>query len=326
MKIRPRWSAVVFAFVVASALTAAACNFAEDASAPSKFAGRIDIGGGRKIYVECSGRGSPTVVLVSGQRGSAAEWTTSDARVTPPNAPPVLDGVGALTRVCAYDRPGTPVGDQLSRSDPAHQPTNANDGASDLASLLQATGERGPFVMVGHSTGGMIVRRYAVAHPESVAGLVLVDALAEGLEDAETPEQWSIQRILLQGDIAASLIEYPDIERFDADLSFAQLRAGPALRPMPLVVLSADAPIGPVVASMAANGTLQPGVPADFGYVIDAAQQSSQAKLAALVPGSRHVTDTHSGHDIHRERPQLVVDSIRDVLDAVHEGRTRLVP
>ena len=52
----------------------------------------------------------------------------------------------------------------------------------------------------------------------------------------------------------------------------------------------------------------------------------AQAKLAAEVPGARHVTDTDSGHDIHKDQPQLVVDSIRDVVDAVRAGRTALSP
>ena len=72
----------------------------------------------------------------------------------------------------------------------------------------------------------------------------------------------------------------------------------------------------------AANGQLPAGVPADFGYVTEIAQRASQAKLAALVPGARH--DTNSGHNIHREQPQLVVAAIRDVGDAVNEERDTL--
>ena len=155
--------------------------------------------------------------------------------------------------------------------------------------------------------------------------MVLVDALGEGLQDAMTPAQWTIQRILLEGDLTESLREYPDIERFDADATFAQLRAAPALRPMPLVVLSSDASIGQLVESMAAHGQLPAGVPADFGYVTEAAQRASQARLAALVPGARHVEDTNSGHNIHREQPQLVVEAIRDVVDAVRAERVALV-
>ena len=171
-----------------------------------------------------------------------------------------------------------------------------------------------------------MARLYASTYPDEVRGMALVDALAEGLQDAMTPAQWTIQRILLEGDLTESLREYPDIERFDADATFAQLRAAPPLRPMPLVVLSSDASIGQLVKDLAASGQLPAGVPADFGYVTEAAQVASQAGLAALVPGARHVRDTNSGHNIHREQPQLVVAAIRDVVDAVRQGRATLAP
>jgi uroporphyrinogen-III decarboxylase len=58
-------------------------------------------------------------------------------------------------------------------------------------------------------------------------------------------------------------------------------------------------------------------VPTDFGYVTDAAQKEAQAKLARLVPNAKHIINTNSGHEIHKEQPQLVINSIRQVVDAV---------
>jgi hypothetical protein len=78
------------------------------------FAGSVDIGGGRKMYLKCSGRGSPIAVLVGGLRASADDWDISDK-----SKPTVFTGVGKFTRVCACDRPGTPVGEKPSRSDPS---------------------------------------------------------------------------------------------------------------------------------------------------------------------------------------------------------------
>lgn len=277
------------------------------------------------MYIECRGSGSPAVVLVAGQRGSAAEWSLTESRTDPPS-PAVFGEVARFTRVCAYDRPGTPVGESFSRSDPAPQPTTAGSATADLHALLRSAGQGAPYVLVGHSAGGTVARLYASTYPDEVRGMALVDALAEGLQDAMTPAQWTIQRILLEGDLTESLREYPDIERFDADATFAQLRAAPPLRPMPLVVLSSDASIGQLVKDLAASGQLPAGVPADFGYVTEAAQVASQAGLAALVPGARHVRDTNSGHNIHREQPQLVVAAIRDVVDAVRQGRATLAP
>ena len=95
---------------------------------------------------------------------------------------------------------------------------------------------------------------------------------------------------------------------------------------MPLVVLSADHPWGPLVPGFIADGSLPPDTPPDIGYVTDRAQKEAQAKLAALVPGARHVINTDSGHEIHKDRPQLVIDAIRDVVDAVRQGKTSLEP
>ena len=115
---------------------------------------------------------------------------------------------------------------------------------ADLHALLRAAGEARPCVLVGHSYGGLVVRLYASTYPEDVSGLVLVDALTEGLRDAETPEQWTIQRKLLEGEIRESLVLYPALERNDPDGSFEQVRAAPPLRPLPLVVLSAEPALG----------------------------------------------------------------------------------
>ena len=68
-----------------------------------------------------------------------------------------------------------------------------------------------------------------------------------------------------------------------------------------------------------AAGKLPTDVPADFGYVTDNAQKQAQEQLAKLVPNAKHVTNTNSGHEVHKEQPQLVIDSIREVVDAVRD-------
>lgn len=300
-------------------LSAAPGAMAADAAASRDRAGTVDIGGGRKMYLACRGTGSPIVVLVSGQRGSAEEWS-----ITASAAPAVFPEVAGFTRVCTYDRPGTPVGEAPSRSDPASQPTTAADSVADLHVLLTASGEVGPLVLVGQSYGGLVVRLYASLYPDQVLGLVLVDALTEGLRDAETPEQWAIQRRLIEGEIRESVALYPALERIDVDHSFDQLRAAPPIRPLPLIVLSADRPWGPQIPSMIAAGTLPADIPPDFGYVTDAAQKQAQARLAALVPSAKHITNTNSGHDIHKEQPQLVINAIREVVEATRSGSRQL--
>jgi hypothetical protein len=71
---------------------------------------------------------------------------------------------------------------------------------------------------------------------------------------------------------------------------------------------------------MIAAGKLPSDVPPDFGYVSDAAQKNAQEGLAKLVPKAKHIIKTNSGHEIHKEQSQLLIDSIRQVLDAARSG------
>ena len=90
---------------------------------------------------------APTVVLVAGLKASAEDWSIAGK-----SAPAVFPEVAQFTRVCAYDRPGTPVGEKPSRSDPVEQPTTARDAVADLHASLSAAGEAGPYVLAGHSS------------------------------------------------------------------------------------------------------------------------------------------------------------------------------
>src|SRR5918997_1688151 len=143
------------------------------------FAGLVDIGGGRQMYMECQGKGRPTVVFVAGAGDRAETWSTTED----PSEQAVLPAIAESNRVCAYDRPGTllstgdgPEDFLPSRSDPVPQPTTIQDHVDDLHALLKASGEgKRPYVVVGHSMGGAVSRLYASEYPEEVSGLVLVD-------------------------------------------------------------------------------------------------------------------------------------------------------
>jgi pimeloyl-ACP methyl ester carboxylesterase len=312
--------------VAATSLANADDNASPGQSVPKstgvgRFAGLVDIGGGRKLYLSCRGKGSPTVVLVGGLRASADDWME-----TLTGKPNVFSAVAAFTRVCAYDRPGTPVGDQPSRSDPVAQPTTAADAVADLHALIATASIETPAVLVGHSYGGLITQLFAGTYPDEVSGMVLLDALSEGLRQAETQQEWAIQRELINGDTKEGVRPYPALEQLDVDRSFDQLLAAAPIKPMPLIVLSADRPWGPQVPALIAKAELPPDIPKDFGYVTDKAQKEAQAKLAALVPGAKHITETHSGHEIHKDQPQLVTDSIREVVEAVRSESPQLVP
>jgi pimeloyl-ACP methyl ester carboxylesterase len=147
-------AAMLLVFAVGGAL--ATVGASTGPGAPSPTGRMIDVGGHR-LYIECTGAGSPVVVLQSGLGESSSSW----ARIAP--------AVAASTTVCAYDRAGH------GRSDD----TGSQDGialATDLHTLLERAGVAGPFVLVGHSSGGAYVRVFADRYPDEVAGMVLLDA------------------------------------------------------------------------------------------------------------------------------------------------------
>jgi pimeloyl-ACP methyl ester carboxylesterase len=273
----------------------------------------VDIGGGRTMYLTCSGQGSPTIVLVSGLGERADNWAETADPATSDQA--VFAQSARVSRVCAYDRPGTETttaaGRQESRSTPVPQPTSGTAAANDLAALLLASGEPGPYVLVGHSYGGDVVRLFAAAHPTATAGLVLVDALSENLPDRLTSQQSAdLERLnspTTQG-------RPPGAEEFRFSVVFPELRAITTMPTVPTVVLSADRKV--ISAADIATGQLPPFVTQEFADALWSAQLAAQDDLASAFPGSTHVTSTNSGHYIHIEQPQVVVAAIRQVVEA----------
>jgi len=300
------------------ALIAFACSLATTASAES-FAKRVDIGGGRMMYIECHGSGSPTVLLISGTDTASDLWHATNQK-----APTVYDEIQKTTRVCAYDRPGAPHLDQsFSQSDPVRQPTSPQNGVDDLVALLKAADVPGPYVLVAHSFSGTIARAFAGEHPNEVKGIVFVDVLTPELRAQMTPEEWKVWK-RINARPAKALAAYPDLERQDFDETLDQTAAATALKPMPVVVLTASDKYIDVVPKLIKAGELPSDTPPDFGAVVDRTNSAAQKELAALVPGTVHITDTRSGHNIMIDNAPIVIQAIRTVVDAVRAGKTSL--
>ena len=122
--------------------------------------GRLVDVGGHRLHLRCSGTGSPTVVFEAG----GGEMSSNVGRVT--------TQVARSTRVCSYDRAGR------GWSDVAATPPSGARIAIDLHTLLRRGGVQGPYVLAGHSFGGLYVRTFAARYPAEVAGMVLIDSTA----------------------------------------------------------------------------------------------------------------------------------------------------
>src|SRR5438034_1479793 len=281
--------------------------------ASGDFAGPVEIGKGRKMYLECRGSGSPTVILESGYRNDAEIWSTP----VKPGMSTVFPDVAKFTRVCAYDRPGTFLdADHLGRSTPVPMPRAARDLVSDLHALLQTAHVPVPYVFADHSFGGIFTRLYAGTYPKEVVGMVLVDALSEKVRTGLTPEQWKLYVEFGFTKPTPGLEKYKEIETLDVNASLDQMEKAASaepLRPMPLFVLTQGKPFD--------LSRWQP-LPAEFRGALDKVWHAAQDDLTTLAPNARHKTATKSAHYIQVQEPQVVIDAIKQVVEAVRNPST----
>src|SRR5215213_9485022 len=129
----------------------------------------VDVGG-YSLHINCVGQGSPTVLLDAGSGAFSAHWVR------------VQREVSGTTRVCAYDRAG------MGWSEMGPDPRDAKQITSELHTLLNKSGIEGPYVLVGHSFGGMYMQTYAARYPDEVAGVALVDSSTEPDQFGQRPE------------------------------------------------------------------------------------------------------------------------------------------
>lgn len=269
--------------------------------------------GDYRLHLNCTGSGSPTVVLQSG----LGEFSSSWARIAPT--------VAGTTRVCAYDRAGQ------GWSDDAPQIQDGLRAAADLHTLLDRAGENGPYVLVGHSIGGSYAMTYAARYPEQVAGMVLLDASnpyqarATGQADLRAFAPLAVLPSIARLGIgqlfpSSSNLPQPDAGRVQAfensprgwrnaaeewgamDTLFSQGQALSTLGGTPLVVITASE-------SMQQDG----------GW------SAVQGRMAALSTSSSHrvAQSSHEGL-LGEERGASM--STRAILDVLHSVRTGTAP
>lgn len=278
--------------------------------------GRMLDVGGHRLHIWCMGSGSPTVILESGLGGSAFTWA------------PVQRRVAELTQVCSYDRAG------LGYSDEGPAPRTSARIAEELARLLDGADVEGPVILVAASFGGFSARILASTQPGRVGGLVLVDASHEdqqrrlasaGLEQRVPAGLWLVVKAASFGILRLrneTLGLDPDAadpsvrqfvratvhraSRYDAvygetmawEESEQQVRASRRVLDIPLLVLTA-------------------GSWPEEGRRIHAELQRDQVTLSS--GGCQRIAG-HAGHHIVGDAPDLVVQAIRAVIDAVRTG------
>jgi len=281
----------------------------------------VDVGGYR-LHLQCVGRGSPTVVLDAGLGAFSLDWGA------------VQPEIATATRVCAYDRAG------LGWSDPGPRPRSPQQFANELHTLLTNAGIQGPYVLVAHSISGKTARVFASQHPNEVAGMVLIDARHESVDDHLTPEQVKAEDTEQR--------QFQDMIKWMARFGLVRLLWAPAWPSMlpgsenlspetrtAIGVLQArprqiENALAEGQGRMDSNTLLRAAAPLrDAPVVVVASSQSidhlpywkeAQQIMTGLSSNSRLIV-APSGHAVHFEQPGLVVESIRQVLDAARTGQ-----
>jgi len=244
------------------------------ASTPAPDEGRTIAVDGHRVAVRVVGHGRPAIVLISGLGDGMATFQA------------VARDLGRTHTVLIYDRAG------YGGSDPGSGPRDASAAERELSGVLSQSGVAGPFILLGHSLGGLFAEYYAAKHPHQVSGLILEDsrpadftrrcAIALGASKC-LPPAWSVW-LMPKGarDEVAALEQV-----------VTQVEGSAPLRGKPVLVLSrAAAKSSPFVALWI----------------------QAQEDLAARYPGSRHVTAEAGGHYIHRDQRDWFLVSVRAFL------------
>ena len=267
---------------------------------------------GQKLHLFCKGEGNPTVVLVPGASSPSFQWFG------------VQGSVAEFTRACTYDRPG------YGWSAPSPSPLSMSQHVKELHALLVEARIREPYVLVGHSYGGALVRLFARDYPSEVAGMVLVDSVearfysSPGHLEFEKEDKRSAR-----------------IEELKARFGLTRFRTRNYPMPGPIswpeLYRERAAEIGTLVSpdKNGSTGTLgnmplaviRHGVnfPASILPRDETAEQyeaewlDAQKRLATLSTDSELVVARHSGHEVNLDQPSIIVDEINLVVAAIRE-------
>ncbi len=261
------------------------------------------------IYLKCKGTGSPTVILESGYRNDSDVWTMSLN-----GKPAIFPAIASFTRVCVYDRPNT-IGatiKDLSRSDKIKMPRTPESVVEELHSVLLKAHVQKPYLLVGHSLGGIFIRLYAALYPHDVAGLVLVDAYPETFKSYLGHKYW--QAYLTITKPAPEGLEHYNIENINFDDVTRVMENTEKNSPLPSIPLT----------------VISRGVTADLpeqaqnilpSAAFEKAWQEGQNQLVLLSPHAKHIIAKKSQHYVQATEPELIINSIHEMVDEIRNAK-----
>ncbi len=273
----------------------------------------VDIGGGRRLHLVCKGSGDgPVVIFEAGLSQYTASSTYGRAQ----------DAIATFARVCVYDRAG------LGWSDGIPDGRTHQSMVEDLHKLLVAAKLPAPYVLVGHSLGGLLVRRYAHTYRSEVAGVVLLDATSETIFDDQSAQVRAgivakIEQGLAKAQPGVPLVKLTDTATPDIVMSFMP-EVFTAMRDEYLAIDRTPADwrkpqgygtLGALPLIVVRRGrTSQPPSATDVSW------RAEQEQLTSLSTNSVLVVAEQSGHVIPFEAPAVVAESVKRVIAACRTG------
>ncbi|MCK6583365.1 MAG: alpha/beta hydrolase [Anaerolineales bacterium] len=325
------WILLLLALLLAGGCTyqrIALVRTREQFPAPGKL---VDVNG-HLMHIHCMGSGSPTVVIDAGNGSFSVEWT------------PIQQEVSQFTRVCTYDRSG------YGWSEAGPQPRDGAQVVSELHDLLRAAGEAGPYLLVGHSLGGVHVRLFAAQYPNEVAGLILIDTAYPLTITPEFEMQMQssigfyqamnlmtnsgLMRILgpLGGEdsMPATARKLPaDLQEIYLNLlldpnqyvtAIAEMQALPQTFERTSELTIGEHPFGnlPLIVLTAGKTSAPGSTPFNEQYVpVSDSQIEFQLELARQSSRGEQRVIAESSHSVHLDTPDEVLRAIRDMLEVI---------
>jgi pimeloyl-ACP methyl ester carboxylesterase len=235
---------------------------------------KVDVGG-HSLQLLIGGQGSPAVIFEGGFGIGIASWST------------LQKDVAVFAQTVSYDRAG------LGQSDLGPKPRSAKQIATELHAALEKAGVKPPYVMVGHSLGGVFVRVFADMYPKEVVGMVLIDPSQESFNDwlsKNQPDRLKAAETNIEKATEGVRAEFAGV-----DISYAQARATKVPAGIPVVLLSA---------------TEDESMPAEGRKV----WIEKHKEWLATVPGSKHIIVEKAPHFIQAQQPAVVLDAIKQVV------------